>query len=137
MEEAPDVVDNVSTSMGTVTRSGSMRDKVVWRKSRAMSPADEELFLMLPPDRDVASEEALELLREEDIVNRAGTETKGRRHKRLMPHRIQKNVKTSKIPGGVIDRLKNLQSMTTSSPFLGFVPAVAHAHDISSLCCCS
>ena len=75
MEEAPDVVDNVSTSMGTVTRSGLMRDRMVWRKSRAMSPADGELFLMLPPDRDVALEDALELLREEDIVKRAGTET--------------------------------------------------------------
>ena len=88
MEEAPDVVDNVSTSMGTVTRSGSMRDKMVWRKSRAMSPADWELFLMLPPDRDVALEEALELLREEDIVNRAGTETKCRRNKQLMAQRM-------------------------------------------------
>ena len=44
MEEAPDVVDNVSTSMGTVTQSGSMRDKIVWRKSPAMSPADPELY---------------------------------------------------------------------------------------------
>ena len=86
MEEAPDVVDNVSTSMGTVTRSGLMRDKMVWRKSRAMSPADWELFLMLPPDRDVALEEALELLREEDIVKRARTESKCRRNKQLMPH---------------------------------------------------
>ena len=88
MEEAPDVVGNVSTSMGTVTRSGSMRDKMVWRKSRAMSPADRELFVMLPPDRDVALEEPLELLREEDIVKRAGTETKCRRNKQLMPHRM-------------------------------------------------
>ena len=83
MEEAPDVVDNVSTSMGTVTQSGSMRDKMVWRKSRAMAPADWKLFLMLPPDRDVALEEALELLREEDIVKRAGTEN----NKQLMPHK--------------------------------------------------
>ena len=43
---------------------------------------------MLPPDRDVALEEALELLREEDIVKRAGTETKCRRNKQLMPHRM-------------------------------------------------
>ena len=75
IEEALDVVDNVSTSMGTVTRSGSMRDKMVWRKSRAMPPARWELFLMLPPDREVAFEEALELLREEDIVSREGTES--------------------------------------------------------------
>ena len=54
MEEAPDVVDNVSTSMGTVTRSGSMRDKMVWCESRAMSPADWELLVMLRPDRDLA-----------------------------------------------------------------------------------
>ena len=86
MEKAPDVVDNVSTSMGKVTRSGSMRDKMVWRKSRAMSPADWEFFLMLPPDRDVALEEALELLREEDILKRAGTETKCCHNKHLMPH---------------------------------------------------
>ena len=88
MAEAPDVVDNVSTSMGTVTRSGLMRDKMVLRKSPAMSPADWELLSMLPPDRDVALEEALELLREEDIVKRAGTETKCRRNKQLMPHRM-------------------------------------------------
>ena len=61
MEEAPDVMDNVSTSMGTVTQSGSMRDKMVWRKSRAISPADWELFLILPPDHDVALERALVL----------------------------------------------------------------------------
>ena len=74
--------------LGLRTHNLSMRDKMVWRKSRAMSPADWELFLMLPPDRDVALEEALELLREEDIVKRAGTETKCRRNKQLMPHRM-------------------------------------------------
>ena len=68
MEDVPEAVDNVSTSMGTVTRSGSIRDKMVWRKSRAMLSARWELFLMLPPEREVAFEEALELLREEDIV---------------------------------------------------------------------
>ena len=65
---------------------------------------------MLPADRDVALEEALEMLREEDIVKRAGTETKCRRNKQLMPHRMKKNVKTSKITGVVIDRLENLPS---------------------------
>ena len=74
MEDAREVVDNVSTSMGTVTRSGSIRDKMVWRKSRAMLSARWELFLMLPPEREVAIEEALELFREEDIVRWAGTE---------------------------------------------------------------
>ena len=83
---------------------------------------------MLPPDRDVAFEEALELLREEDIVNRAGTESKCCCSKQLMPHRMWKSVKTSNIPGDVVDRLKNLLSKTTSSCSQGFAPAVTRAH---------
>ena len=73
MEEAPEVVDNVSTSMGMVTRSGSMRDKMVGRKSLAMLSVWWEPYLILPPYHEVAFEEALESLREEDIVKRNGT----------------------------------------------------------------
>ena len=47
-----------------------------WRKSRAIHSARSELFLILPPEREVAFEKALELLRAEDIVRWAGTERK-------------------------------------------------------------
>ena len=106
MEDAPEVVDNVSTSMGTVTWSGSIRDKMVWRKSRAMLSARWELFLMLPPEREVAFEEALELLREEDIIRWAGKERKCRRNRQLTVQRTQKNVTMSQRPSKVINRLK-------------------------------
>ena len=105
MEDAPEVVDNVSTSMGTVTRSGSIRDKIVGHKSRAMLSARWDFFLMLPPEREVAFEEALELMREEDIVRLAGTERKCRRNRQLTVQRTQKNVRSSKRQGKVIKRL--------------------------------
>ena len=70
---------------------------------------------MLPPEREVAFEEALELLREEDIVRWAGTERKCHRNRQLTVQRTQKNVKTPKRPGTEINRQKNLQSMTAPS----------------------
>ena len=115
MEDVPEAVDNMSTSMETVTGSGSIRDKLDGRKSRAMLSARWELFLMLPPERDVAFEEALQLLREEDIVRWAGTERKCRRNRQLTVQGTQKNVKKSKRPRKEINRLKNLQSKTASS----------------------
>ena len=67
---------------------------------------------MLPPEREVAFEEALELLREEDIVRWAGTERKCHRNRQLTVQRTQKNVEKTRQRN---QQAEKSQSMTASS----------------------